>query len=76
MRHPFAARRRALPVLVDRSRTSCGRRSIGTTRQQARPALGPETTRGRCRATVLRAAPRLFGLSTAAALFHALPAAK
>lgn len=36
--------------------------------------MGLETTRGWCRATVLRAAPCLFGLySVVAALYHALP---
>ena len=39
--------------------------------------MGLETTRGWCRATVLRAAPCLFGLySVVAALYHALPEAK
>lgn len=39
--------------------------------------LGLETTRGRCRSTVTRAAPCLFGLYTVVAvLFHALPEAK
>ena len=57
--------------------TYCGRWSIETTFQEARSALGLETTRGRCRATVPRAAPRLFGRYTVVALlFHALPAAK
>ncbi len=57
--------------------TYCGRWSIETTFQEARSALGPETTRGRCRSTVLRAAPCLFGLYTVVAiLFHTLPAAK
>ena len=55
----------------------CGRWNIETTFQEARSALGLETTRGRCRSTVLRAAPCLFGLYTVVAvLFHALPAAK
>jgi hypothetical protein len=37
-------------------------------------ALGLETTRGWCRATVLRAAPCLFGLdAVVAVLSHALP---
>jgi hypothetical protein len=55
----------------------CGRWSIETTFQECRSALGLETTRGRCRATVTRAAPCLFGLYTVVAvLFHALPAAK
>jgi DDE superfamily endonuclease len=52
----------------------CGRWNIETTFQEARSCLGLETTRGRCRNTVLRAAPCLFGLYTAVAvLFHALP---
>jgi hypothetical protein len=55
----------------------CGRWSIETTFQECRTALGLETTRGRCRATVPRAAPCLFGLYTVVAvLFHALPAGK
>jgi hypothetical protein len=55
----------------------CGRWNIETTFQEARSALGLETTRGRCRNTVLRAAPCLFGLDTVVAiLFHTLPAAK
>jgi hypothetical protein len=57
--------------------TYCGRWSIETTFQEARSALGLETTRGRCRSTVLRAAPCLFGLYTVvAALFDALPESK
>jgi hypothetical protein len=57
--------------------TYCGRWSIETTFQEARSALGLETTRGRCRSTVLRAAPCLFGLYTVVAvLFDALPEAK
>lgn len=55
----------------------CGRWSIETTFQECRSCLGLETTRGRCRATVTRAAPCLFGLYTVVAvLFHALPEAK
>ena len=55
--------------------TYCGRWNIETTFQEARSALGLETTRGRCQNTVLRAAPCLFGLYTVVAvLFHALPA--
>lgn len=55
----------------------CGRWSIETTFQECRSALGLETTRGRCRATVTRAAPCLFGLySVVAVLFHSLPEAK
>jgi len=57
--------------------TYCGRWSIETTFQEARSALGLETTRGRCKSTVLRAGPCLLGLYTVVAvLFHALPAAK
>jgi hypothetical protein len=57
--------------------TYCGRWSIETTFQEARSALGLETTRGRCRSTVLRAAPCLFGLYTVVAvLFGALPGSK
>jgi hypothetical protein len=57
--------------------TYCGRWSIETTFQETRSALGLETTRGRCRSTVLRAAPCLLGLYTVvAALFHALPESK
>lgn len=55
----------------------CGRWSIETTFQECRSALGLETTRGRCRVTVTRAAPCLFGLySVVAVLFHALPDGK
>lgn len=55
----------------------CGRGNIETTFQEARSALGLETTRGWCKNTVLRAGPCLFGLySVVAILFHALPAAK
>ena len=54
--------------------TYCGRWSIETTFQECRSGLGLESTRGRCRSTVLRAAPCLFGLySVVAVLFHALP---
>ena len=57
--------------------TYCGRWSIETTFQEARSDLGLGTTRGRCRSTVLRAAPCLFGLySVVAILFHELPGAK
>jgi hypothetical protein len=57
--------------------TYCGRWSTETTFQEARSALGLETTRGRCRGTVLRAGPCLLGLYTVVAvLYHALPAAK
>jgi hypothetical protein len=54
-----------------------GRWSIETTFQEARSALGLETTRGWCAKTVLRAGPCLLGLySVVAVLFCALPAAK
>ena len=51
--------------------TYCGRWSIETTFQEARSALGLETTRGRCKSTVLRAAPCLFGLYTVVAVLFA-----
>jgi len=55
----------------------CGRWNIETTFQDARSALGLETTRGWRAKTVLRAGPCLFGLySVVAILFRALPAAK
>lgn len=51
--------------------------NIETTFQELRSCLGLESTRGWCRATVLRAAPCLFGLySVVAALFQALPESK
>ena len=51
-----------------------GRWNIETTFQECRAGLGLETTRGWGRATVLRAAPCLFGLySVVALLYHALP---
>ena len=54
-----------------------GRWNIETTFQELRSGLGLETTRGWCRATVLRAAPCLFGLySVVAVLYTALPASK
>jgi DDE superfamily endonuclease len=54
-----------------------GRWNIETTFQEARACLGLETTRGWCRATVLRAAPCLLGLYTVVALlYQALPAGK
>jgi DDE superfamily endonuclease len=57
--------------------TYCGRWSIETTFQECRSCTGLETTRGRCRRTVVRAAPCVFGLySVVAALYHSLPAAK
>jgi hypothetical protein len=53
----------------------CGRWNIETTFQECRSSLGLGTTRGWGRATVLRAAPCLFGLYSAVALlYHALPA--
>jgi DDE superfamily endonuclease len=55
----------------------CGRWGIETTFQESRSALGLGTTRGRCKNTVLRAAPCLLGLYTVVAiLFHALPESK
>jgi hypothetical protein len=55
----------------------CGRWSIETTFQECRPCLGLETTRGRSRTTVGRAAPCLFGLySVVAVLYHTLPEGK
>ena len=57
--------------------TYCGRWSIETTFQECRSGVGLETTRGRSRKTVCRAAPCLFGLySVVAVLYHALPEAK
>jgi hypothetical protein len=54
-----------------------GRWNIETTFEELRCHLGLETTRGWCRATVLRAAPCLFGLYTVVALlFDALPTSK
>jgi DDE superfamily endonuclease/Archaeal putative transposase ISC1217 len=51
--------------------------NIETTFQELRSCLGLESTRGWCPATVLRAAPCLFGLySVVAALFQALPESK
>jgi hypothetical protein len=55
--------------------TFTGRWSIETTFQEMRAYLGLETTRGWSEATVLRAAPCLFGLfSVVAALYAELPA--
>lgn len=55
----------------------CGRWNAETTFQEARSALGLESTRGWCRKTVLRAAPCLLGLYTVVALlFRALPESK
>jgi hypothetical protein len=52
-----------------------GRWSIETTFQEMRAYLGLETTRGWSEATVLRAAPCLFGLfSVVAALYAEMPA--
>ena len=57
--------------------TYCGRWSIETTFQECRSCVGLETTRGRSRATICRAAPCLFGLySVVAVLYHALPEGK
>ena len=54
-----------------------GRWNIETTFQEVRSHLGLESTRGRCRRTVLRAAPCLFGLySVVALLFQGLPESK
>src|SRR3954452_14433892 len=56
---------------------STGRWDLETTFQELRCHLGLETTRGRCRRAVLRAAPFLFGLYTVVALLdRALPEAK
>lgn len=55
----------------------CGRWNIETTFQECRSCLGLESTRGRCRATVLRAGPCLLGLySVVAVLYQQLPEAK
>lgn len=55
--------------------TYTGRWNIETTFQEMRAYLGLETTRGRSKNTVLRAAPCLFGLySVVALLYAALPA--
>lgn len=51
-----------------------GRWNIETTFQECRSCLGLGTTRGRCRSTVVRAAPCLFGLDSV--VYHQLPAAK
>jgi hypothetical protein len=51
--------------------------NIETTFQEARSALGLESTRGWCAKTVRRAGPCLLGLYTVVAvLFAALPEAK
>lgn len=55
--------------------TYTARWNIETTFQEMRAYLGLETTRGRTKTTVLRAAPCLFGLYTVVALLYAaLPA--
>lgn len=55
--------------------TYTGRWNIETTYQEMRAYLGLETTRGRTKNTVLRAAPCLFGLYSVVALLYAeLPA--
>ena len=55
----------------------CGRWNLETTFQECRSCLGLETTRGRCRSTVLRAAACLFGLYTVVAILYAsLPGSK
>jgi hypothetical protein len=55
--------------------TFTGRWNIETTFQEMRDYLGLETTRGRTKNTVLRAAPCLFGLYSVVALLYAeLPA--
>ena len=51
--------------------TYTGRWNIETTSQEMRAYLGLETTRGWTRATVLRAAPCLFGLYSVVALLYA-----
>jgi hypothetical protein len=54
-----------------------GRWSIECTFQESRAHLHAETTRGRCRSTVLRATPCLLGLySVVALLYHTLPEGK
>jgi hypothetical protein len=62
----------AVPRVIE---TYTGRWSIETMFQEMRAYLGLETTRGRTEATVLRAAPCLFGLFSVVALLYAeLPA--
>jgi DDE superfamily endonuclease len=51
--------------------TYTGRWNIETTFQEMRAYLGLETTRGRTKNTVLRAAPCLFGLYSVVALLYA-----
>jgi hypothetical protein len=54
-----------------------GRWNIECTFQECRSHLRSGSTRGRCKRTVLRATPCLFGLySVVALLYHALPEAK
>jgi hypothetical protein len=54
-----------------------GRWNLETTFQESRAHLGFGTTRGRCRRTVLRAAPCLLGLySVVALVYHSLPEGK
>jgi hypothetical protein len=54
-----------------------GRWNIETTFQEVRSCLHLETTRGWCRATVLRMTPCLFGLySVVASLYNRLPAGR
>lgn len=54
-----------------------GRWNLETTFQESRAHLGLGTTRGRCRRTVVRAAPCLLGLYTVVAvLYHGLPQGK
>ena len=63
------------PVAVIETYTA--RWNLETAFQELRAWLGLETTRGWSRKTVLRVAPRLFGLYTAVALlYRALPEAK
>ena len=55
----------------------CGRWNIETTFQEARSALGLESTRGWCPKTILRAGPCLLGLySVVALLFVSMPESK
>jgi hypothetical protein len=55
--------------------TDTGRRNIETTFEEARSYLGLETTRGRCRSTILRFEPGLFVLDTVVVWLYAeLPA--
>lgn len=64
-------------TVVDIINIYCGRWNIETTFQECRSCLGLETTCGRVKNTVVRAAPCLLGLyGVVAVLFHALPQAK